>query len=79
MLSLSEPGRKGTAMTRYFMTGTKYEKFERMMMSSDRSAKDPPAAQPAPELWQEYQRAKKISVDFYGILWYVFVLSKRGR
>lgn len=29
-------------MAKYFMSGTRYEKFERMMMSSDRSAKDPP-------------------------------------
>lgn len=28
-------------MAKYFMSGTKYEKFERMMMSPDRSAKDP--------------------------------------
>ena len=29
-------------MAKYFMSGTKYEKFERMMMSPDRGAKDPP-------------------------------------
>lgn len=34
-------------MAKYFMSGTKYEKFERMMMSPDRSAKDsPPRKQP---------------------------------
>lgn len=27
-------------MARYFMTGTKYEDFERMMMSTDRKCKD---------------------------------------
>lgn len=27
-------------MAKYFMSGTKYEPYERMMMSPDRSAKD---------------------------------------
>lgn len=38
--ALSEHGRKGAAMARYFMTGTKYEDFERMMMSPDRKGRD---------------------------------------
>lgn len=34
-------------MARYFMTGTKYEDFERMMMSTDRKGRDP-VPQPKP-------------------------------
>lgn len=38
--ALSEHGRKGAEMAKYFMTGTKYEDFERMMMSTDRKGRD---------------------------------------
>lgn len=46
-------------MAKYFMSGTKYEKFERMMMSPDRSAKDPPPPQAAPEFCPKRQREEK--------------------
>lgn len=39
-VALSEYSRKGAAMARFFMTGTKYEDFERMMMSTDRKGRD---------------------------------------
>ena len=32
--AFSEYGRKGAAMAKYFMSGTKYEPYERMMMMS---------------------------------------------
>lgn len=40
MLPFSERGRKGVNMAKYFMIGTKYESFERMMMSADRRGRD---------------------------------------
>lgn len=39
-VALSGTRRKGARMAKYFMTGTKYELFERMMMSTDRKGRD---------------------------------------
>ena len=37
--AFSEYGRKGAAMAKYFMNGTKYKPYERMMMSPNRNYK----------------------------------------
>ena len=39
MLPFWERGRKGGTMAKYFMSGTRYEKFERMMMESRKCSK----------------------------------------
>lgn len=48
-------------MAKYFMSGTKYEKFERMMMSPDRSAKDPPPHKQPRNFGRNAREKKNIS------------------
>lgn len=40
-------------MAKYFMIGTKYESFERMMMSPDRRARDIPSERKSPHPMSE--------------------------
>lgn len=46
-------------MAKYFMSGTKYEKYERMMMSPDRSARDVPPPKKKPRSYGRNAREKK--------------------
>lgn len=48
-------------MAKYFMSGTKYEPYERMMMSPDRSAKDPPPRKQSQNFARNGSEKKKIS------------------
>ncbi len=56
LLPFSEHGRKGENMARYFMSGTKYEDFERMMMSPDRKCSDDREQDGVPSAQSEAQK-----------------------
>jgi len=46
-------------MAKYFMSGTKYEKYERMMMSPDRGGRDNPPPRKKSIVYGRNSREKK--------------------
>lgn len=46
-------------MAKFFLSGTRYEPYERMMMSPDRSARDNPTPKKNPRSYEQSDREKK--------------------